>query len=173
MKKLVILSMAFLFCLSATQGQTKKSERVALKKLEGTTVSTVANNNFITDFGNIPNVAWRRLGTYDEAAFTKNGVQMTAFYDYNGKLVGTTQAKKFTDLPAKGQEQIKKDFKDYTVGPVIFFDDNEFNETDMILYGVQFDDEDSYMVELTKGSKKIVVQVSIQGNVSFFKELSK
>ena len=97
--------------------------------------------------------------------------QMKAFYDINSKLVGTTQTKTFADVPIKGQEQIKKDYKDYTVGTVIFFDDNEANSTDMILYDIQFDDADNYFVELSKGTKKIVVQVNTEGDLFFFKDL--
>ena len=43
--------------------------------------------------------------------------------------------------------------------------------TDMILYGLQFEDQDNYFVELTKGKDKIVVQVTPEGDVFFFKQL--
>lgn len=180
MKKLAIVSLVFLFVMSLVQGQTKapenkkeqKAERVALKKLEGTNVSEISKDNFSKDFGNLPNVRWQRVDTYDEAAFTdKDNHQMKAFYDYDGKLVGTTQHKTFADVPVKGQKEIKKVYKDYTIGDVIFFDDNEANSTDMLLYGIQFDDEDNYFVELTKGTKKIVVHVNMEGSVFFFKDL--
>jgi hypothetical protein len=179
MKKIAIVSLVFLFAMSLAQGQTKntetkkeqKTERVALKKLEGTNVSEMAKNSFSRDFGNLSNVQWKRVGTYDEASFTKDGKEMKAFYDFDAKLVGTTQYKTFADVPAKGQEQIKKEYKDYTVGPVILYDDNEANPTDMILYGIQFEDADNYFVQMTKGTKKIVVQVNMKGVVLFFTEL--
>jgi hypothetical protein len=177
MKKSAVLFMALLFVLSVVQGQTKqtdkkemKKERVALKKLEGSNVSVTAKNSFNVDFGKVSNVKWLREGVFDEATFTKDGIVMKAFYDIEGKLVGTTQTKTFADVPANGQKEIKTRYKDYTIGPVIFFDDNEANETDMVLYGVQFEDEDNYFVELTKGAKKIVVQVNNEGTF-FFKEL--
>jgi hypothetical protein len=97
---------------------------------------------------------------------------MKAYYDYEGNLVGTTQKKAFADIPVKGQEEIKTKYKDYTIGDVTFFDDNEFNDTDMILWGLQFDDRDLYFVELTKGTGKIIVQVDAEARVSFFKKLS-
>lgn len=185
MKRLIIVTVSIFFVLSVTLGQTKKqektqtketkkelkSERVALKKLEGTKVSELAIQNFKVDFGDIQNVQWKRNGTFDEAQFKKDGKDMTAFYDIDGKLVGTTQLAAFTDLPAKGQQEIKTMYKDYTVGPVIFFDDNEANDTDMILYGTQFDDQDTWLVEMSKGTKKIVVQVLKNGEVQFFKQL--
>ena len=179
MKKLVIASLVFLFVISFAQGQTKKeetkkeqkTERAALKKLEGNNVSKMAMDSFQSDFGNIQNVKWKRNGTFDEAIFTRDGKEMTAFYDIEGKLVGTTKQANWSDLPAKVQEEIKTTYKDYKAGPVIFFDDNEPNETDMVMYGIQFDDTDTYLVELIKGTKKIVVQVDKQGLISFFKQL--
>ena len=74
-------------------------------------------------------------------------------------------------MPAGGQKEIKKKYKDYSIGKVIFFDDNEFNEMDMLLYGLQFDDADNYFVELAKGTSKIMVKVNAAGDVSFFKQL--
>jgi hypothetical protein len=179
MKRLAIASLVFLFAVSLIQGQTKSTEtkkeqkagRVALKNLEGTNVSAMSKNNFTVDFGSLPNVQWKRVGTYDEATFMKDGKEVKAFYDFDAHLVGTTQHVTFADVPAQGQKEIKNNYKDYKIESVIFFDDNEANETDMILYGVQFDDEDNYFVELSKGSKKIMVHVISSGEVFFFKEL--
>ena len=186
MKKLVVLTMTFLFAMTVVLGQTKKAdkektketkkeakaERVPLKKLEGANVSTIAKGNFSSDFKDAKNVEWKRIDTFDKVSFTnKDGQNMSAFYDIDGNLVGTTQFKTFADVPDKGQQEIKKMYKDYTVGPVIFYDDNEANSTDMILYGEQFEDADNYFVELSKGTKKIVVQVSPEGVVYFFKQL--
>jgi hypothetical protein len=187
MKKIVILSMAFLFCLLSAQGQTLKADkekvkedkkevkadRVALKKLEGTMVSVQSKNAFNEDFSGATNVTSKRLDVFDEFLFTnKNGKQEMAYYDIDSKLVGTTQTRQFSDLSPKVQEQIKKDYKDYTIGPVIFFNDNETNTTDMMIYGKQFEDSDNYFVELTKGAKKIIVQVDSEGLVFFFTELN-
>lgn len=177
--------MTLLFVFSVAQAQTKKAEkekvqepkkeqktdRVPLKKLEGTTVSETAKNSFIADFANATNVKWERSGTFDEAAFDKDGQKLTAFYDSNGKLVGTTSSKTFADLPIKGQQEIKARYKDYSVGQVIFFDDNETNDTDMILWATQFDDEDLYFVEMTKGTSKIILKIDPAGFVSLFNKL--
>jgi hypothetical protein len=186
MKKLVILSMVFIFAMSAAQAQMQKkdkekvketkkelrAERVALRKLEGNLVSDESKAAFSADFPGAKNVVSERVDTYDEFAFTdKNGQKKKAFYDAESKLVGTTQFKTFADLPASGQKEIKKEYKDYTIGQVVFFADNQLNDTDMIMYGIQFDDADNYFVELAKGSKKIVLQVNPEGDVFFFKEL--
>jgi hypothetical protein len=186
MKKLVVLSMSFLFAMSIVLGQTQKedkgknkepkkeakAERVALKKLEGSIVNPIAKSNFSVDFKDAKNVDWERIDSYDKASFTdKNGNKMSAFYDIDGNLVGTTQYKTFADLPENGQKDIKKNYKDYTIGKVLFYDDNENNDTDMILYGVQFDDRDNYFVELAKDKNRIILQVDPEGEVFFFKQL--
>lgn len=185
MKKAVVLSMAFLFVVAAVFGQVSKtttaqtnetkkelkSNLTPLRKLEGKTVSSEAKNNFLSDFGNIPNVKWERTVNFDEAIFTKDGKQMTAYYDFEGNLVGTTSIKMFADLPAKAQTEIKSKYKDYSIGPVIFFDDNELNTTDMSLWNTQFEDQDNYFVELIKGTDRMIVQVHPTGEIDFFTSL--
>ena len=194
MKKLAFLTLTFLMAIGILQIQAQdpkkeklainetkkeiktekkelKSERQILRKLEGNDVSTISKNSFYADFGDIPNAKWTRAAYFDEVRFNKDGHDMTGFYDYDGKLVGTTTIKTFADVPLRGQKEIKSKYKDYTVGPVIYYDDNEFNETDMMLYGLQFDDEDNYFVELTKGSSKIIVRVNSAGDLYFFKQL--
>ena len=187
MKKLAILSGTFLVIVAVAQGQTQKAdkenvkeikkevktERVPLRKLEGANVGLLAKNNFSKDFRDANFVQSKRVNTFDEFQFIdKDGKEMKAYYDYVGNLVGTTQKKTFADVPTKGQEEIKAKYKDYTIGDVTFFDDNESNDTDMILWGLQFDDRDLYFVELTKGTSKIIVQVDAEARLFFFKKLS-
>jgi hypothetical protein len=181
MKRLTLLSFTILFVLSLAYGQEQKSgntqttqtkkERVPLKKLEGKDVSKMAKESFIADFGNVPNVKWQRSGTFDEAIFMKDGKEMIANYDIGGKLVGTTKVVTYAEVPASAQQEIKKRYKDYAVSTVLFYDDNEANDTDMVMYGIQFDDEDNYFVELAKANSKIVVRVNTRGEVIFFKQL--
>lgn len=185
MKRTAFFIMTFLLSASLICGQTKTTEKqqkkevkketkaklVPLKKLEGKTVSTKAKNNFITDIGNIPDAKWTRSVNFDEVVYTKGGKQYTGYYDFEGNLVGTTSDAKFSDLPSSAQRTIESKYKDYTIGKVIFYDDNEANATDMVLYGLQFEDADNYFVELAKGPKRIVVQATTEGDVFFFKQL--
>lgn len=179
--------MTFLFSLTVLQGATLKkrnekangtgkelkSESAAFIYLSGGgNVSTIASENFSRDFPTANDISAKRYNDFDEFQFkAKNGELITAFYDDQGNLVGTCQLKTFSDLPADGQREINSRYKDYTVGNVIFYDDNEANETDMTLYGIQFDDVDSYFVELTKGDKKIAVQVLKDGQVMYFTDI--
>ena len=151
----------------------KKAGHKALRQLEGKQVSSVAKDNFIVDFGKMDNVKWFRSPQFDEATFKKDGKTTTAYYDYDSHLVGTTTNKKFSDLPESAQKEIKKRYKDYVTGAVIKFDDNEANDTNMLFYGIQFDDADHYFVTVAKDGKEIILMVSMNGEVSYFKELSK
>ncbi|MDP4223184.1 MAG: hypothetical protein Q8868_07725 [Bacteroidota bacterium] len=172
MKKVAVLSMTFLFAVSMVMGQATKKATVPLKKLAGKDINIVSKNNFNSEFGNITNVKWEKSAYFDEATFTKNGKEMKAFFDDEGNFVGTTSHVTFADIPANGQKEIKSKYKDYSINPVIvFFDDNEKVDTDMILYGTQFEDADNYFVELSKGTKKIVLQVNPEGMVNYFTEI--
>lgn len=150
-----------------------REERRELRKLEAGEVSYFSKQQFAQDFGNPSNVSWKRTAYFDEATFQQDGHTQTAFYDIQSKLVGTTETKSIKDLPEAGQKAIAKQYKDYTVQNVILFDDNEANDTDMLLYGVQFEDADNYFVELTKGSDDIIVQVDLAGNLFFFTNMHK
>jgi len=123
------------------------------------------------DFGYIPVDAWERTDNYDEATFTKDGQVFTAFYDDEANLVGTSSAKTFVDLPIKAQKYINKKYSDYSVNGVLFFDDNEFNDNNMLLYNQQTNGEDSYFVELKKNDQEIVVQADLNSMVSFFAQI--
>ncbi len=182
MKRIAFLTLIFLAVASIVQAQPMKvdsyqpkkdtrADRVPLETLKGNQVSQLSINNFESDFGNISNVKWKRNGSFDEAVFMNKGKEMTAFYDIDGNLVGTTRAAEFKEVPLSGQKEIMKRYKNFAIGPIVYFKDNETNDTDMILYGTQFDDADTYLVELTKGTDKIVVQVDPDGAVSFFKQL--
>jgi hypothetical protein len=186
MKTLTLLTMACLFTFATMQSQAQdlanlkskkeikkevKTERKALRKLEGPIISNRSINNFSSDFGNISNVVWKRTNNFDEATFTKDGQKLTAYYDFESNLVGTTTEKTFADVPAAGQKEIKARYKDFSIDQVIFFNDNEYNETDMLLWGSQFDDADNYFVVLSKAQSKLILRVNTEGNVSFFKKL--
>ncbi|HEY3388381.1 MAG TPA: hypothetical protein VGK38_02340 [Prolixibacteraceae bacterium] len=182
MKKLAILSLIFLLAISADgfQAPSKgkaasrkemKAKKRELRKLEAKTVNVISKNSFYASFGNVPDVKWRSSPYFDEATFMKDGHEITAFFDFYGTLVGTTTLKTFADIPAKAQKEIQNKYKDYSIGPVILFDDNEFNEMDMVLYNLEFLDEDNYFVEMTKGNAKLILRVDNIGGVHYFKQI--
>ncbi|MDF2381228.1 hypothetical protein JMG10_07115 [Nostoc ellipsosporum NOK] len=192
MKKILMLSAGVMLISSVTTAQNemavkkheqtlkqeekqlreqKKETRKELKKLEGNEVSYMTKQQFYSDFDDITEVAWRRTENYDIASFTQDGVSKSAYYDANSKLVGTVEPKTFKDLPEKAQQYIKKKWGSYQVMHVIYFNDNEWNDTDMLLYGEQFDDADNYFIELSKGSDKVILQSDTNGETGFFAQV--
>jgi hypothetical protein len=157
--------------MEKTAKTEKKEERKALRKLEGNQVSYQSKQAFINDFGNIPVTSWARTDYFDEATFTKDGKVMKAYYDGTSNLVGTTSHSTFDQLPGAAQKYINAKYAGYTKGDVIFFDDNELNETDMVMYGEQFDDADNYFIDLKKDGKEIMLRSDMSGNVTFFKQI--
>lgn len=149
----------------------KEENRTIRKEKVATEPNYTTAQHFLTDFPGATNVSWKING-FEEAQFTMNGKEMKAFYDYNNELVGTTSNANYFDMPEIARKYIEKHYKDYTTQQVILFDDNEYNDTDMMLYGNQFEDEDNYFVELSNNNKKIVLQVNMEGLVTFFKDLS-
>ncbi len=142
-----------------------------LRKIEGAEVSDRSKAQFKADFGNTPVDAWERVNNFDEATFTKGGEVTSGFYDDHSQLVGTTTEKTFSDLPKKAREWINRNYKGYSIPDVFFFDDNEFNESDMLIYNTPFNGKDSYFVEVKKDNKAIILQVDKEGEVSYFLRL--
>lgn len=136
-------------------------------------VASLSRDAFYADFGQLPDVQWVRGPQFDEATFTKDGQKQTAYYDSRFTLVGTTADKKFADIPANAQKDIHKHFKGYAIGAVVEYKDNEQNDTNMLLYGTQFDDADHYFVTVSKGKEANVLMIKTDGEVSFFRNIGK
>jgi len=159
------------FIVHKTSKAQREENRLIRREKLATTPNYSTEQHFMIDYPDATNVSWNRAG-YEEASFTLNGKDMKAFYDYNNELIGTTTMASYADIPANAQKEIEKFYKDYTPQSVVLFDDNEYNNSDMILYGNAFEDADNYFVELTNNTKTIVLQVNKEGLVSFFKDIS-
>jgi hypothetical protein len=184
MKSVAFLTITLLFILAAgqSQGQTqpttketkkeirqeKKAKKLTLKKLAGATVNPKAKKNFEAKYGKTPRVRFARRNYFDVATYMKDDIEINVYFDNNGDFVGSTNVAKFSDIPLNGQKKLMADYKGYKVKKVVFFKDNPKNDCDMMLYDIQFDDEDTYFVEMSKGNKTIVVQVEPNGKVYYF-----
>lgn len=151
--------------------EERKANRLLRKEEAEYEPTQLVAQHFERDFPNAQEVSWI-VRDFETAGFVNEGKIMHAFYDWKGELIGTTTAIDYTTLPLSARKQIEKGYKDYTIGEVVLFDDNEFNESDMMLYGSSFDDEDNYFVALTKESKELILKVDQQGNVSYFQEIN-
>jgi hypothetical protein len=190
MKKLLILPAALLMTVVAVNAQEnttdiakakaairdakleKKDARKQLRALEGDEPGVMVKDHFYEDFGDI-DPSWKRTKFYDEASFINDGKPTVAYYNADAKLVGTTNPAEFAELPASAQKTIKKQYKGYDTEKVILFNNNEADPSAMILYGSSFSSDDNYFVELAKANKKVILQVDMDGLVSFVGERTK
>jgi len=187
MKKFMVLFMVFLFSISLVfaQNEVKTKEIIKTEKeikgkiekakqerrrLEGTDVSNRAKENFNDDFGNNTDVVWERGDFYDVAKFTEDGYTKKAYYDFDSQLIGVTWFVTFADIPERAQEIINEKYKDYEIGEVLFYDDNEIVDVDFFIFGTLFKHEDNYFISLKNESKHIILRVDSEGDVHFFKE---
>ncbi len=159
------------FVLHKTSKAQREENRLISREKIATSPSYMAEQHFMIDFPKATNISWKRDG-FEEASFTWNGKEMQAFYDTDDELIGTTTPANYSDLPANAQKEIERFYKDFTPQSVILFDDNEFNNTNMMLYGNPFEDEDNYFVEMKNNNKTIVLQVNTEGLVSYFTDIS-
>lgn len=168
----IIAALAITGAQAQTLAKEVRKEHRAEKHAEARQeVSSRSKDSFYADFGQAADAKWVRGPQFDEVTFTKDGQKQTAFYDSHFVLVGTTADKKFTDIPAKAQKEIQKQFKNYAIGAVVEYKDNENNDTNMLLYGTQFDDADHYFVTVSKGKEADVLMVKTDGQISFFSTL--
>lgn len=161
--------------LKTTSGKVKKTAVInrkehleLLKKMRGTEVSPAAKQAFARIYDNTPAV-WKRTSNYDQVTFTAGGEEQTSYYDADAKLVGTIIQKKFEDLPDESQQYINEKYPGYKKEDVVFYNDNELNTTDIVVFNKQFEDYDCYYVKLKKGDDEILVKVKQTGEVLFFK----
>jgi hypothetical protein len=134
-------------------------------------IGSLSLDQFRTDFGKVNNASWRKTVHFDEVSFSKNGKAITAYYDEEGNLIGTTRVRTFNELPPEGQRQIKEEYKGYTIGPVILFRNDNISPDESKIYGPQYRYDENYFVEMTKGKRKIVVQVNPVGTIYYFRSM--
>lgn len=156
---------------SPISNHSKKEMRKQFREEKRNEINDLSKLHFERDFGNGKEAIWNKSPNFDEAVFMQDGNEVTAYYDRSTELVGTTMVKSFNDLPLAAKEYLEKHYSDYTKEEVIFFDDNELNETNMNLFDTPFEDEDNYFVQLSKGDKQIILRVNMEGEVSFFKTI--
>jgi len=190
MKKTIIVSSVLLVMATASFAQTeiasvkkqekatrhqlreeKKEARLVKKEEELKEPTYMAAQQFSIDFPDATDIHWSKKD-FEKASFMQNGKKLSAFYDFNSKLIGTVSDASFDELPAAAKKHIARYYPGYTPQAVILFDDNESNATDMILYDTRFKDADNYFVEMTKGGKNIVLMVSLPSDVSYFTNMN-
>jgi hypothetical protein len=75
----------------------------------------------------------------------------------------------FSATILNAQSEKNENYKSYNEGDILKYDGNA--NSNMMSFNHEFADADNCFVELSKDNKKIVVEVSIDGDVSYFNRL--
>lgn len=163
--KHTILSVFFALALIVNANAIDKNKNLNRE----TNASYFAQNNFEAKYQDAKNVVWSNVDGYYKAAFTLNGVKKSAFFNAQGEYVATTQYVSGDKLPAKSLEKLKKLYKEYTLGEVLQFEVDETAGTSA--YTSSSGDNTYYFASLRKEDSQIVVKITAQNDVSFFRSL--
>ena len=157
MKKLFITAaIATLFSASVFADGTKKAKTEV-------NVSYTVLNQFTADFADATNVVWIVNGDFQKADFISDNVKKTAFYNLSGEFVALTQDVDGKAIPAKAQKEIADDYKGYSVNEVIVIQNNTELNPDA--------DETAYFVDLKSDTKEVLVKITPEAHVQFYKEI--
>jgi len=173
MKKLVFVPAVAILVLASVQLMAKSAntnDGVKNVKLEsslpgastGNNISSSVKKRFQQDFGSFAVVQWEKSGSYAKATFYRNGSAVSAWYNKDAKLVGTSSARSFSDMPGNARQKINSFYSDYYVVSVQGFDSARGNRPN----GAQ-----TWLVELSDGTAKIIVKVNASGETTLVKKI--
>lgn len=156
MKKLFITAaIATMFSASVFADGTKKAHTV--------NVSYAAVTQFNADFVNASNITWTVDRNFQKADFIYEGIKMTAFYNLQGDFVAVTQDIDAKAIPAAAKKEIADKYVGYAVKEVIVVQNNTELNPDA--------DETAYFVDLKSDSKEVLVKLTPEAHVEFYKEV--
>ncbi|MES2331396.1 MAG: hypothetical protein V4539_17460 [Bacteroidota bacterium] len=123
--------------------------------------TTKAVTHFANTFSAAKNVSWNSNGRFQKVTFQLNNETISAFYDEDGDLLGTSKKVSFDKLPKAALETITSQytFPEYQVLECIEFSSDK-TETK---YYTSFRTEDS----------TVVLEIMKNGRVSVFSETEK
>jgi opacity protein-like surface antigen len=166
MKKL-LLAAAF----AATFSLTAVAADGIRKYDDSKNISYFVLNQFNTDFRDAENVVWTITPSTQKADFTIDGVKKTAFYNLTGTYLGVTEEVDYKQVPAAAKKEIAETYKDYAAAQVIKFQAAETPSDFYVNLAITPPDAIDYFVDLKKDTAEVILRVTAQGSVYFFKQV--
>jgi len=115
------------------------------------------NAGFHTAFPEASNVSWNEKKAFVVISFTECSQPVQAYFDYDGNRIAVTRNVRFNGLTLPALSAIQKKYTGYKyVGGV------EMNHAI---------DGHSYYVSLQKDSRRVILRVSLDGDLKIFKTL--
>jgi len=135
-------------------------------------ISYTVLNQFSYDFKDATDISWKVDGNCQKAEFVLEGKKLTAFYTLTGEYLGVTHAVAFKNVPAAAQKEINAQYVGYKVGEVIELQPKATSSSALNAYGSSFtDDSKVYFVDLKNEKEEILVRVTTNADVYFFKQV--
>lgn len=134
-------------------------------------INTLTVSRFHIDFPAASEVSWTRDASFDKVTFQQQGLTLTAYYDFDNELMGVMQHVDEAVLSEQTLKKIEKEYKAYSITKVLKYEDNQDNSNDLSYFYEPIHDPLSYFVEMTSEKHTIILQVSPEGYISFFKQL--
>jgi hypothetical protein len=94
---------------------------------------------------------------YTQVHFTWNNIDLQAFFDRQGELIGTSRNIAVSDLPLSYVRNINNAYEGYTITEAIEFDHAQNGM--------------SYYVSVINGERAYVLNVATDGTISVFKKM--
>jgi hypothetical protein len=114
-------------------------------------------DHFKTIFPNATKVTYEVKKDFTEVSFTWNNLNLQAFFDKQGNLIGTSREIEVSSLPLAYVININKQYEGYDILEAIEFDHAENGM--------------SYYVTVSNKEKKYVLNVTTDGSISVFKKM--
>jgi hypothetical protein len=114
-------------------------------------------DHFKKIFPNATKVVYEVKKEFTEVTFTWNNLNLQAFFDKQGNLIGTSRQIEVSALPLAYVININSQYDGYDILEAIEFDHAENGM--------------SYYVTVSKGDKKYILNVSTDGDISVFKKM--
>lgn len=169
MKKIFITAILFsslsLGAFAADGGKKDNSNAEA--------ISYTVLNQFAYDFKDATDISWKVDGNCQKAEFVLEGKKLTAFYSLTGEYMGVTRAVAFKNVPAAAQKEIGSQYTGYQIGEVIELQPKATSQSALNTYASPSFNDDSkvYFVDLKNEKEEILVRVTTNADVYFFKQI--
>ncbi|MET0463864.1 MAG: hypothetical protein ABW007_11955 [Chitinophagaceae bacterium] len=121
-------------------------------------VSTVVLTAFNIEFGEAKDVQWSAGTGFYKAAFVYNEQYVTAFYSFDGQMLGLARNISSLDLPMNLQTSLKKDYADRWITE---------------LFEVSNEEGTHYYITLEQADSKITLKSSNGSKWSVYKKSTK
>lgn len=149
MKKLLILTLAVIALGTSAFADTNKKTNYN------------GAGHFNSTFTAATEINWSSDANFEKVSFLENGIKKEVFYTLQGELIGSAKTFAFDKLPKSALQTIttKYTYPEFQLQDVIEFENA--------------DGDNTYFVSMDNANMKIVLEISVYGQVTVFSKEAK